>query len=163
MFSKFAKWMSNTLGNSLAFSIAFILIVCWLFTGPFFYFSNTWQLIINTLTTIITFLMVFLLQHTQNRDTVAIHLKLDELIRSIQGAHNALLKIEDFSDEELTILHKKYEKLANEIHQRIKKGKSDTGVPKLVDEKFKTHRYKERKNKNSNGLNGRHGLNEQRK
>ncbi len=131
MFSKFAKWTSSVLGSSLAFLIACIVILVWGVTGPFFAYSNSWQLVINTSTTIVTFLMVFLIQNTQNRDTTALHLKLDELIRSRRGAHNELLKIEELSDEELAELHKRYEDLACRLKERIKKGACDTGTPEV--------------------------------
>lgn len=128
MFSDFAKWVSKKLGLSITFVLAILLIVVWLVTGPFFHFSDTWQLIINTATTIVTFLMVFIIQNTQNRDTIAIHLKLDEIIRAIRGAHNELLKVEELSDEELEKMLKCYESLAGEIRAKIKKGYDDKGV-----------------------------------
>ncbi len=87
MFTKFAKWISGKLGDSRAFLIAILVVLIWFITGPIFNYSDTWQLIINTGTTIVTFLMVFILQNTQNRDTIAIHLKLDEIIRAMKGAH----------------------------------------------------------------------------
>ncbi|WP_068469283.1 low affinity iron permease family protein [Candidatus Protochlamydia phocaeensis] len=129
MFSKIARWISLKLGNSKAFLLACLTVLIWAVTGPFFNFSDSWQLVINTGTTIVTFLMVFLIQNTQNRDTVALHLKLDEIIRSIQGAHNQLLKIEELTDDELEILHKRYEKLATKVQKNLKKGKDDTGTP----------------------------------
>ncbi len=108
MFSKISKYMSILLGSSIAFSCAIFFVLLWALTGPYFHFSNSWQLVVNTTTTIITFWMVFLIQNTQNRDTMALHLKLDELIRSIQGAHNELLKIEELSDEDLKSLQDRY-------------------------------------------------------
>jgi low affinity Fe/Cu permease len=95
-FSDFAKKTARAAGQPVVFSLAAAVIVLWLITGPFFGFSDTWQLIINTGTTIVTFLMVFLIQNTQNRDSEAMHIKLDELIRAIDGAHNALLNLEDW-------------------------------------------------------------------
>src|SRR4029434_8738235 len=99
-------------GSTLAFGLAVALIVIWLLSGPLFGFSDTWQLGINTSTTIITFLMVFLIQSTQNRDSEAIQLKLDELIRAIEGAHNALLDLEELEEEELDRIRAEYEQLA---------------------------------------------------
>src|SRR5256885_5932607 len=95
-------------GSSWAFALAALIILVWLVTGPLFHFSDTWQLVINTATTIITFLMVFLIQNTQNRDSEAVQLKLDELLRSTQGAHNALLEIEELSEEELDEIKRCY-------------------------------------------------------
>src|SRR6266704_7173291 len=100
-FSRFAKWTSSKLGHPLAFFIAVLIIVVWALAGPIFHFSDTWQLVINTGTTIITFLMVFLIQNTQNRDSEAMQVKLDELIRATGGCHNAVLDIEELSEEEL--------------------------------------------------------------
>src|SRR5437773_3721462 len=100
-FRVFARRSSAMLGSAWAFAGALLVIVIWLITGPTFHFSDTWQLIINTGTTIITFLMVFLIQNTQNRDAKAVHLKLDELIRAIKNARNELVDLEDLSDEEL--------------------------------------------------------------
>ena len=131
MFSKFARMMSTILGHSFAFTFAVLLIIAWVASGPFYHFSDTWQLVINTGTTIMTFLMVFLLQNTQNRDTVALHLKLDEIIRSMKSAHNELLKIEELSDEDLEKLQKRYESLAESIKKRINTGQDDTGTPDI--------------------------------
>src|SRR5215210_2794192 len=100
-FTKFAKWAARATGHPLAFVSAVAIIILWAATGPLFAFSDTWQLVINTGTTIITFLMVFLIQNMQNRDSKAIHLKLDELIRAMKGARNKLVMLENLSDEEL--------------------------------------------------------------
>jgi Predicted small integral membrane protein len=97
------------LGSAWAFASAVLIIVVWVLTGPTFHYSNTWQLIINTGTTIVTFLMVFLIQNTQNRDAKAAHLKLDELIRALKGARNELIDLEKLSDEDLTSLEKQFE------------------------------------------------------
>lgn len=128
-YSKFAKAASHFCGRPPVFSIAVALIVVWLVTGPLFGFSDTWQLVINTGTTIITFLMVFLIQNTQNRDTQAIQVKLDELIRATQGAHNALLDLEELEEEELDAFRKKYEALAAQARARRKQGGIDTDSP----------------------------------
>ncbi len=106
LFRKFAHKTSDAMGSSWAFLLAALIIVVWLITGPLFNFSDTWQLIINTGTTIVTFLMVFLIQNTQNRDAKATELKLDELIKSNKNARNKLIDAEDFSDEELEKLKK---------------------------------------------------------
>ena len=100
-FARAAQWASCQAGRSWAFVTAFAVVLVWAATGPLFGFSDTWQLVINTGTTIITFLMVFLIQHAQNRDTQAIHVKLDELIRATKGAHNRLIALEDQSEEDL--------------------------------------------------------------
>jgi len=107
-------------GTSWAFLVAVALVVAWLLSGRLFHYSDTWQLVINTATTIVTFLMVFLIQNTQNRDARAIHLKLDEIIRSHHGAHNEMIDIEDLSDEELAEISKRYEKIRKEYDQRTK-------------------------------------------
>lgn len=116
-FDRFARFSSKISGRPLAFNIAIILVSVWLITGPIFGFSDTWQLVINTATTIITLLMVFLIQHTQNRDTDALQVKLDELIRAVEGANNALLDLEELEEEELEILRTHYVKLAREARK----------------------------------------------
>jgi low affinity Fe/Cu permease len=110
-FRVFARTASNILGSAWAFVIALAIIVVWAVTGPTFHYSDTWQLIINTGTTIVTFLMVFLIQNTQNRDAKAVHLKLDEIIRAIKGARNELVDLEDLSDEDLAKLEKQFQRL----------------------------------------------------
>ena len=110
-FRVFARRCSVMLGSAWAFTGAVLVIVVWLITGPTFHFSDTWQLIINTATTVVTFLMVFLIQNTQNRDAKAMHLKLDELIRAIKGARNRLVDLEGLSDEELSTLEKQFQRL----------------------------------------------------
>jgi low affinity Fe/Cu permease len=117
-FSRFATRVSAIAGSSWIFMLACLGIVVWLFTGPYFHYSDTWQLIINTATTVITFLMVFLIQNTQNRDTLAMNLKLDEIIRSIRHAHNEMINIEKLSDEELADLAKHYERIREEHDHR---------------------------------------------
>jgi low affinity Fe/Cu permease len=110
-FRVFARHSSMILGSAWAFAGAVLVIAVWLLTGPTFHFSDTWQLIINTATTIITFLMVFLIQNTQNRDAKATHLKLDEMIRALKGARNQLVDLEDLSDEELKNLEEQFQRL----------------------------------------------------
>jgi low affinity Fe/Cu permease len=110
-FRVFARRSSMILGSAWAFAGAVLVIVVWLLTGPTFHFSDTWQLIINTATTIITFLMVFLIQNTQNRDAKAVHLKLDELIRAIKDARNELVDLEELSDEELQKLEEQFRRM----------------------------------------------------
>jgi low affinity Fe/Cu permease len=125
-YSRFAKVAANVCGRARVFVFAVGLVVVWFVTGPIYEFSNTWQLVINTFTTIVTFLMVFLIQNTQNRDTAAIQIKLDELIRATQGAHNALLDLEELDEETLRKFHAKYEALAAAARDR---GLDDTGTP----------------------------------
>jgi low affinity Fe/Cu permease len=111
LFRRFANTTSAAVGSPWAFCLAVVIIVVWAVTGPIFGFSDTWQLIINTGTTIVTFLMVFLIQNTQNRDAKAIHLKLDELLRAIAGARTELVDLEDLSDEELQLLQQQFQQL----------------------------------------------------
>jgi low affinity Fe/Cu permease len=130
-FSRFAKWASRFTGRPLSFTIAVAVILAWVLTGPIFHFSDTWQLIINTATTIITFLMVFLIQSTQNRDTEAIQIKLDELIRATQGAHNALLDLEELDEKILDRFRARYEELARKARADTSQIDLDTGTPEL--------------------------------
>lgn len=116
------------MGSAWAFVIAFGCVVVWAITGPLFHFSDTWQLVINTATTVITFLMIFLVQNTQNRDTRSIHLKLDELIRSNEKARNSLLDLEDLSDEDLKRLAAEFRRL-RVLGDRVERPASDQSVP----------------------------------
>ncbi|MEZ5347021.1 MAG: low affinity iron permease family protein [Pyrinomonadaceae bacterium] len=125
-FTSFAKFVSKFTGSPYAFGGAVLIVILWIITGPVFGFSDTWQLVINTGTTIVTFLMVFLIQNTQNRDSRAIQIKLDELIRSHQGAHNQLLDLEELDEKDLERIQKNYEKLARDARRRIDAGGSDT-------------------------------------
>jgi low affinity Fe/Cu permease len=111
-FERFSTAVSHWAGSTSAFAIALGVIVVWAVTGPIFKFSDTWQLVINTGTTVVTFLMVFLIQRAQNKEAMALHLKLNELVAAIAGASNRLISVEDLSEEELTILHKHYATLA---------------------------------------------------
>ncbi|WP_338247900.1 low affinity iron permease family protein [Dictyobacter halimunensis] len=119
LFSRFARLMSRMLGHPLAFGIAALIIVVWLICGPIFHFSDTWQLFINTGTTIITFLMVFLIQNTQNRDSEAMQVKLDELIRALKQADNTILDSENLTEQELKQLQEHYSQLAQHALSRL--------------------------------------------
>lgn len=119
VFTHFAKWASRATGRPGAFIGAGLIIVIWALTGPIFHYSDTWQLVINTGTTIITFLMVFLIQNTQNRDTEAMHIKLDELIRAVKSAKNTVLDLEELDEEELDKIREEYEKLAEQARKKI--------------------------------------------
>ena len=127
------KWT----GSTPALACAVGLIVLWLLTGPVFHYSDTWQLVINTGTTIITFLMVFLIQRTQNKDSLAVQLKLNEIVAAVQGASNRLIDVEDMSERELEVLHKFYRRLA-----AISKDEEDLGKSHSLDEAQARHRFK---------------------
>ncbi|MDF3029461.1 MAG: hypothetical protein K0R03_19 [Moraxellaceae bacterium] len=128
-FSVFSRWLADMSGKAITFILAVAIVALWALTGPMFGYSDTWQLVINTGTTIITFLMVFLIQNTQNRDTEAIQLKLDELIRATRGAHNTLLDLERMEDGDLKQILEKYAELARQARQRAGDGDVDTGSP----------------------------------
>lgn len=128
-FNRLAKWTARATGRPLAFALAFGIVIVWAAAGPIFGFSDSWQLVINTGTTIVTFLMVFLLQNTQYRDSEAIQIKLDELIRAMEGAHNMLLELEELDEKDLDRIRVEYRKLAEKARKDLKKGKGDTGVP----------------------------------
>jgi low affinity Fe/Cu permease len=132
-FTRFAKWTSRVTGRPLAFMVAFMVILVWAVTGPIFGFSDTWQLVINTGTTIVTFLMVFLIQNTQNRDSEAIQIKLDELIRAAKGAQNALLDLEELEDEELDRIHHQYELMAEHARAALHRRRREGGAPKAPE------------------------------
>jgi low affinity Fe/Cu permease len=125
-FARFAKKTARATGRPSAFGLAVAVIAIWAITGPMFHFSDTWQLVINTSTTIVTFLMVFLIQCTQNRDAEAVQVKLDELIRAIDGAHNALLDLEELEEDELDALRAQYATLAEEARASIADAKEPT-------------------------------------
>ena len=127
-FTRFAKSTARAAGNPAIFCAAVLVILLWAGSGPLFGFSDTWQLVINTGTTIVTFLMVFLIQNTQNRDSEAIQVKLDELIRSIDGAHLALLDLEELDDKHLDRICAGYRELAKQARKDLRAGKSDTDV-----------------------------------
>ena len=130
-FSYLARRIAIFVGRPVVFLAAVLLIVLWAVSGPLFGFSDTWQLVVNTTTTIITFLMVFLIQNTQNRDTAAIQLKLDELIRATQGAHNALLNLEELDDEQFDSYRRSYRKLAAAALKKLEAGELDTDSPEI--------------------------------
>ena len=132
-FGRVARAISTLAGRPGAFAAAAGAIVLWAASGPLFGFSDTWQLVVNTSTTIVTFLMVFVIQNTQNRDTAAIQVKLDELIRATQGAHNALLDLEELEEEQLRAYIARYEELAAGARERLRKGRLDTGSPDIKD------------------------------
>ncbi|HYM80906.1 MAG TPA: low affinity iron permease family protein [Candidatus Limnocylindria bacterium] len=134
-FARFAKRTALATGRPWAFGAALAIVVVWFATGPVFGYSDTWQLVINTGTTIVTFLMVFLIQNQQNRDSEAIQIKLDELIRASKGAHLALLDLEELNDRDLEKIRDEYEQLAREARKELRKGRSDTGTPEVRSRK----------------------------
>ena len=134
-FTRFAKATAHASGKPITFGLAVAIVLVWIISGPLFGFSDTWQLVINTGTTIITFLMVFLIQSTQNRDGKAVQVKLDELIRVSSGAHVALLDLEELEDEELDRICAQYEELAERARRALRQGKPDTNAPKLASNK----------------------------
>jgi len=137
LFEKFANWATNATGSSAAFIIAIVVIFIWAVTGPIFKYSDTWQLVINTGTTIVTFLMVFLIQKTQNKDSKAIHLKLNELLASHQGASNRMVDVEDLTEIELDHLHKFYVQLSD-----LAEREDDLTCTHSIDAAEENHRSK---------------------
>ena len=134
LFNRFAKATSRLTGLPAAFVVAVVVIAAWAITGPIFHFSDTWQLVINTATTIVTFLMVFLIQNTQYRDSAAVQIKLDELIRAVEGAHNALLDLEELDEGHISRVRAEYEQLAAEARKRLERGDLDTNVPDVASQ-----------------------------
>ena len=132
-FTRFSKLTARTTGNPVTFALALFVVVVWAVTGPIFHWSDTWQLVINTGTTIVTFLMVFLIQSTQNRDSEAVQVKLDELLRITPGAHNVLLDLEELDERDLEKLRAAYCRLAEEARRGVSKGRSDEGVPPISE------------------------------
>ena len=127
-FENFSKVITRFTGSTAAFGLALGIVVVWALLGPVFHFSDTWQLVINTGTTIVTFLMVFLIQSTQNRDTEAVQIKLDELIRATQGGHNALLDLEELEEHEFDRIRDEYRQIAERARADLRRGIKDTGV-----------------------------------
>jgi len=130
-YDQFSRQAARGAGRSITFTIACVVIFLWITTGPLFHYSDTWQLVINTATTIVTFLMVFLIQHTQNRDAEAVQIKLDELIRATKGAHNALLDLEELTEQQQDCFRDKYAAIAREAQQNLLAGQADTDSPEL--------------------------------
>jgi low affinity Fe/Cu permease len=128
-FARFARWTARTVGHTSTFAAALALVAVWAATGPYFHYSDTWQLVINTGTTVITFLMVFVIQQTQNQDSEAMHVKLDEIIRALRGARNDLLDIEGLTEEELDELRSHYAVLARTARRR----KRDRHAPRIAE------------------------------
>ena len=139
-FANLARQIATQLGRPGAFGVACLVVLLWAASGPLFGYSDTWQLVINTSTTIVTFLMVFVIQNTQNRDTAAIQIKLDELIRATRGAHNALLDLEELDEEQLAAHLRRYEELAAEARRRLYKGGADTNSPEVQPHIVKARR-----------------------
>jgi low affinity Fe/Cu permease len=142
-FNHFARTSAKVTGHPIAFFVAVGIIIVWALTGPIFQFNDTWQLVINTSTTIVTFLMVFLIQNAQNRDSLALQLKMDEVIRAVQGAHNTLMNLEELDDEELEEFHKKYAALAERARQKLERGIKDDGCPELDEAEDKVDEAKD--------------------
>lgn len=133
-FSHFAKWTARMSGHPAVFGLAVLIVAVWLTSGPLFGFSDTWQLVINTGTTIVTFLMVFLIQNTQNREGEAMQLKLDEIIRSLEGAHNVLLDMEELEEKDLHLIRRRYLDLARQAREKRSRGESDVDTPDIAPE-----------------------------
>src|SRR5689334_2239648 len=133
IFDRYARWVARKSGSPFAFVVAFSIIVLWLVTGPIFNYSDTWQLVVNTGTSVITFLMVFIIQNTQNKDTIAMHIKLAELIRSTEGAHNALISLEELEDKELLAINQRYLDLAHQARLNLRRGTQDTNKPEVTE------------------------------
>jgi len=131
LFTRFSRQTSYIVGRPGTFMLAVAVVLAWAITGPIFGYSDTWQLVINTGTTIITFLMVFLIQATQNRDAEAAQLKLDEIIRSQQGAHNTFMNLEEMDEEEIIEIRRQYMALAERARRSARRGRPDTGVPEV--------------------------------
>ena len=142
LFTRIAKATSRFAGRPATFVLVVALVVAWAVSGPFFHYSDSWQLTINTATTIVTFLMVFLIQATQNRDAEAIQIKLDEIIRALDTAHNALLDLEELEEDDLVKVRENYLGLAQAAREDLRNGKPDTGVPEVDQHKKVVARIK---------------------
>lgn len=132
VFTRIAAKAAQWTGNPLALVAALTVVLAWAITGPIFDYSDTWQLIINTGTSVITFLMVFLIQSAQNRDTKALQLKLDELLRTTEGAHTALMDLEELEEKELDAVRAKYQRIAAQGRKSLREGNSDEGKPEIA-------------------------------
>lgn len=142
LLERFSHKATKATGTSAAFLLALAVIIVWVVTGPLFNFSDTWQLVINTGTTIVTFLMVFLIQRTQNKDALAIHLKLNEIVAALEGASNRLVDVEDLTEEEIETLHKHYQRLVEMAKKDIKLTKSHS-----IEEAEARHNIKHKKHR----------------
>ena len=145
---RFSLQATKATGTSMSFILALSVIIVWGFTGPLFHFSDTWQLVINTGTTIVTFLMVFLIQRTQNKDAQAIHLKLNEIVAALEGASNRLIDVEDLTEEEIGTLHRHYQKLVQMAKQDLRLTQSHS-----VEEAEARHRNKHSKHRHGRAMN----------
>ena len=143
---RFSRRVTEATGTSTAFILACLVIIVWITTGPLFHFSDTWQLVINTGTTIVTFLMVFLIQRSQNKDALAIHLKLNEIVAALEGASNRLIDEEDLTEEEIKTLHKHYQKLVSMAKRDLKLTQSHS-----IEEAEARHEIKHSKHKHKVG------------
>jgi low affinity Fe/Cu permease len=130
-FARFATATAHATGSPITFILCVAAVLLWAVSGPLFGFSETWQLVINTGTTIVTFLMVFLIQNTQNREGAAVQLKLDELIRAVDGAHNVLLDLEELTERELDRFKDRYQQIAGSARNDLRRGVADTGTPEI--------------------------------
>ena len=139
-FATFARRAARASGRPTAFIVAALCVALWGLSGPLFGFSDTWQLVINTATTVVTFLMVFLIQNTQDRDSEAVQVKLDELIRATRGAHNALLDLENLDAEEFDEVRRRYERLADRARAALKRGRGDTDAPDVAERAVRSER-----------------------
>jgi low affinity Fe/Cu permease len=137
LFTRIATGTARLAGRPATFVLMLLLVVAWALAGPYFGYSDTWQLTINTGTTILTFLMVFLIQATQNRDAAAIQIKLDEVIRALEGAHNAMLDLEELDEDDLVKLRESYLALAGRARKAVERGVPDTDVPEVGGDKRK--------------------------
>jgi low affinity Fe/Cu permease len=132
-FKHFARAAARVAGGSTAFALALLIIISWAITGPIFHFNNAWQLVINTVTNVVTLLMVFLIQNTQNRDSEAMQIKLDELLRATKGCHNAVMDIEELSEEELDQIKRRYTALAQKAILELRRGNPDVDAPEVEE------------------------------
>jgi low affinity Fe/Cu permease len=142
MLERFSRKATEATGTSTAFILACLVILIWIVTGPLFHFSDTWQLVINTGTTIVTFMMVFLIQRSQNKDALAIHLKLNEIVAALEGASNRLIDVEDLTEEEIKLLHAHYKKLVEMAKKDLKLTASHS-----IEEAEVRHKIKHRKHR----------------